>query len=513
MSERKGRGFSIGLLVALLLALLAGAGWMFGRDGLERAGIAFAPPEPEPAAAPEAQATAPAPEPTAAPEQKAEPAPPASETAAAAHEPVASEPETKAAAEPETPAPVAVEPETKKPEPVAAIEAPASSAETVAKEPEPEKPAVETAETPAPSLDVVRIEPDGAGLVAGRAKPGAEVEIVVSGEVAGRAAAGADGAFVAMIDTKPEAGAAEVVARIAPEPEPEPKPEAKPEGEAAPKPEPEAKAEPKPAPSPEPATEPAPDPEAPAKETAEAANPGPETAAPPTAEAAPEPISDAAEAGAKEESAEPAAEAAPKEEPAAAPAPAPAPTESAPVLVLRTERDAAPLVVRPADAGAEILQRTGPAPDRVSLDLIDYDEAGGVSLAGRARPGSAVRLYLDGALAGEARAADDGSWRLGPSVEVKPGVYTLRLDETDEAGRVLSRVETPFRREAFADGAVQPGTMTVQRGDSLWRIARRTYGAGLRYTLIYEANAAAIRDPDLIYPGQVFSLPDAPKAE
>ena len=47
----------------------------------------------------------------------------------------------------------------------------------------------------------------------------------------------------------------------------------------------------------------------------------------------------------------------------------------------------------------------------------------------------------------------------------------------------------------------------VQPGNSLWRIARRSYGAGLRYTVIYEANRSQIRRPDLIYPGQVFTIP------
>lgn len=52
-------------------------------------------------------------------------------------------------------------------------------------------------------------------------------------------------------------------------------------------------------------------------------------------------------------------------------------------------------------------------------------------------------------------------------------------------------------------------TATVTRGDSLWRISRRLYGRGLRYTVIYEANQDQIRDPNRIYPGQIFVLPQA----
>lgn len=50
-------------------------------------------------------------------------------------------------------------------------------------------------------------------------------------------------------------------------------------------------------------------------------------------------------------------------------------------------------------------------------------------------------------------------------------------------------------------------TRVVIRGDNLWQISRTTYGHGIRYTVIYKANRDQIRDPDLIYPGQIFVLP------
>ena len=52
-------------------------------------------------------------------------------------------------------------------------------------------------------------------------------------------------------------------------------------------------------------------------------------------------------------------------------------------------------------------------------------------------------------------------------------------------------------------------TATVFRGDSLWRISRKVLGHGIRYTQIYAANTKQIRDPNLIYPGQVFVVPQA----
>ena len=78
---------------------------------------------------------------------------------------------------------------------------------------------------------------------------------------------------------------------------------------------------------------------------------------------------------------------------------------------------------------------------------------------------------------------------------------------------MLSRVETPFQREdeqvladAMAAGSAVR-TITVQPGFTLWGISRQRYGDGFQYLRIYDANKDLIRDPDLIYPGQVFSLP------
>ena len=51
-------------------------------------------------------------------------------------------------------------------------------------------------------------------------------------------------------------------------------------------------------------------------------------------------------------------------------------------------------------------------------------------------------------------------------------------------------------------------TYTVVKGDCLWNIAKRFYGSGAKYTLIYNANKSVIGgNPNLIYPGQVFTIP------
>ena len=50
-------------------------------------------------------------------------------------------------------------------------------------------------------------------------------------------------------------------------------------------------------------------------------------------------------------------------------------------------------------------------------------------------------------------------------------------------------------------------THTVKYGDTLWNIAKSFYGNGSKYTVIYEANKSKIKNPNLIYPGQVLTIP------
>ncbi len=54
-----------------------------------------------------------------------------------------------------------------------------------------------------------------------------------------------------------------------------------------------------------------------------------------------------------------------------------------------------------------------------------------------------------------------------------------------------------------------PTTYTVMSGDSLSRIARRLWGNAALWPRLFEANRSTIKDPDLIYPGQVLTIPDA----
>lgn len=144
---------------------------------------------------------------------------------------------------------------------------------------------------------------------------------------------------------------------------------------------------------------------------------------------------------------------------------------------------------------------------KLSLDTVDYDDKGKVAVAGKAPEGSRVQLYLDNKPVGGADPDKTGVWRVELGDKVKPKRYRMRIDQIGPEGRVVARIESPFFPAGPITGLPRDAVVFVQPGNSLWRIARRTYGGGVQYTLIFEANKDQIRDPDLIYPGQVFVLP------
>jgi nucleoid-associated protein YgaU len=173
--------------------------------------------------------------------------------------------------------------------------------------------------------------------------------------------------------------------------------------------------------------------------------------------------------------------------------------------VLVSDEDGVRVLQSPtvSDAAPEVMSA-------VALDTITYSLEGDVQLSGRGQQQGFVRVYLDNTPVTSSRIEEDGNWR-SELPEVDTGVYTLRIDEVDEDGNVVSRVETPFKREDKEILAQEETegvrAITVQAGNTLWAISRERYGEGTAYVRIFEANRDRIRDPNLIYPGQVFAIP------
>lgn len=399
---------------------------------------------------------------------------------------------------------------------LAALTAPGDTAAGARPEPETEAAKEDIFVLQAPELDLVRVDSDGAAVIAGRAQEGVQISVLLDGEILEQLEVPEGGEFVSLTTIEPSAdarvvslmaehggeqsasGASFILAPASPV--------AAALSQEAAETAAEGPADQLAALSSEVAAAKLPDP----AQAAEQASPEETSAAAGTEEAVPS-AQGASDTG--QDAAEPAAtETAPgSAAPAADPA-APQPQGQA-VAVLRADED-----------GVEVVQPAIPADPELSaevaLDSISYNGTGGVELAGRSRPKSRVRVYVDNLPVAELDAAEDGRWT-GELADVAPGVYTLRLDEVElGSGKVVSRLETPFKREA-PEVLPQPGgdaepdrpaplvrAVTVQKGDTLWAISQQKYGSGFLYVRVFEANRGAIRDPDLIYPGQVFTIPE-----
>ncbi len=526
--------------------------------------------------------------------------------------------------DPQEAAPVSVEQSAEAPTPAQLADAPTAASEK--DQPTDQIEAGDSASLAAPEIDVIRFDPEGAGLIAGSAEPGARVLILLDGELIQEHTVGDSGEFVAFpiispsetprvltfelakgdaravsdvsfilapatsvanaaadapveeVASAPEGDAAatvtaaaeepaaqQQVAAVTPESEPEPAPESAPVNAPAPATEPVDTTEVQIADAPVVEVQR----DAIEADTAEAAERTAEVAAADAAEAAlaqsqdTDDLADEDIALSQQQNA--AEQAAPVEAdlnltqtlgqvasdtpkhaaaniavvrssetvPAQAPAIALEGQADAPRTVAEADhapevetedppKPAAVAVLKAGPDGIELVQPAGagqPAPlNKIALDTISYSAAGEVVLAGRAQPDSLVRVYVDNTPWADIAAAPSGSWQ-GELEGLKPGVYTLRLDELDPLeGKVISRLETPFSRAepeqlALSTEDVDPSrpsvrVVTVQEGDTLWAISQQRYGTGFLFVRLFEANRTAIRNPDLIYPGQVFTIPE-----
>ena len=142
----------------------------------------------------------------------------------------------------------------------------------------------------------------------------------------------------------------------------------------------------------------------------------------------------------------------------------------------------------------------------LSLDTASYNADHRLVLSGHAAPGMRVNIYADNRLLGTVAADAAGRWSLAAAEAVPAGGFELWLDQLGPDGSVASRIAAPFQpldAATMADG----GNYVVERGNSLWVIAKRLYGQGMSYTAIYSANRDQIQNPSLIFPGQHFKVP------
>lgn len=179
------------------------------------------------------------------------------------------------------------------------------------------------------------------------------------------------------------------------------------------------------------------------------------------------------------------------------------------VIVAVPEKPSEPTVALKVDpgAGSQLLQGPPVPSGGLSVVKVDYNDKGEVEISGVGPKDSTIRVYIDNQLVGEAKVDVDGKWQVVPATPISSGDHDVRVDQVDPNGKVLARVEVGFTRVADSHQPLQDGQYQVKRGNNLWTIAKRTYGKGTQYAVIFQANAAIIKDPDLIYPGQILILP------
>ncbi|MFV0360275.1 LysM peptidoglycan-binding domain-containing protein [Tropicimonas sp.] len=307
----------------------------------------------------------------------------------------------------------------------------------------------------APSFDVVRVDPSGQALVAGRAAPGARVTVEVDGIARGDATADDTGGFAALFDIPSGDGARVVILR--------------------------------------------------SRDAAGVESRSPDS----VILASPPGLLSAAPAGgvAPGESAQPSGDGAVAAETDTAAA------SGAPAVLLAGEagvgllQPAGALPGAPSDRVTIDLITYG---DGGEITLEGRTAGGGAA---------DVHLFLDRAEVRPVAVTQRGTWRadLPPmepglyriSVEQRNAGGQV-VSRFATPFKRESPAELARRVPGSAAGEIHASVITVQPGYSLWRIASDRYGSGMRYVQIFEANRAQIDDPDLIYPGQVFDLPGAP---
>ena len=168
---------------------------------------------------------------------------------------------------------------------------------------------------------------------------------------------------------------------------------------------------------------------------------------------------------------------------------------------------------QPAAIPAAQQGETAAAPDTlpplIQIRSLFWLEGEGLRIQGRARGGEQIQARLANQASDRLRPDSDGSWSwLADISQLGDRTALLEADLLDASGAVLAQARLPLTAARIALGRDGSELVVIQKGDMLWRIAFRSYGEGVRYVDIVRANPGTIEDPDLIYPNQIFAVPE-----
>ena len=144
----------------------------------------------------------------------------------------------------------------------------------------------------------------------------------------------------------------------------------------------------------------------------------------------------------------------------------------------------------------------------LSLDIAEYLDEDSLMLTGRTKPNAKVKLFFSDNFIKDSTSDNRGVWK----IELKNFEFTdNNLIVTTEIEGQKITLRTKIFEKKIDPNFIFEKEVVVKNGNSLWRIARKTLGGGVYYSEIYKSNMKEIENPDLIFPGQVFNIPNLKK--
>ena len=140
---------------------------------------------------------------------------------------------------------------------------------------------------------------------------------------------------------------------------------------------------------------------------------------------------------------------------------------------------------------------------------IVWRDASRILISGTSRGGVRVAVNDAKGQFGEALVLADGAWQVAGSLDMDIAVNQLRFALFDDANQIIARYDLPVKARDLAKGQDGSPLVVVNKGDMLWRIAYHQLGEGVKYVDIVRRNQQDIADPDLIYPKQIFAVPQS----
>ena len=180
------------------------------------------------------------------------------------------------------------------------------------------------------------------------------------------------------------------------------------------------------------------------------------------------------------------------------------------IVLVDNEANSVPKVARVFSSDVESIEMFNleKINDAITLDVLSYTPPGLIILSGRTISNTEIEIFKSSEALGKTKSNENGTWKFiikkndysNEEISLKTKINGETLILTYNQADIQRRFKkTNFQ---FYDDRI-----IVKEGNSLWRIARKTLGGGIHYTEIYKNNLSKIKNPNLIYPGQVFNIP------